>query len=344
MDSTKNETTNENKKLNTSWNNRMGIGSPEKNTTDTYERHMKIVPECISATDNEIPVKQYNLAILRNLLKFERAEGKLQITNKRVIFRAPGTSVKGRTTLQQEYAIDEIAGIETRNNYKFNFLYLIFACLIIFGAYTLIFKTGTIAEMMHPSHIKEARFRAIQATSDRQTAENRVPIAEAKLRPSEDAVNKAERDAREGILKTRRIERGRDWRGQTVYETQNYRDKSEESMKITQETLNKAMRDKQKVEEEISQAKAAVVKARDFETNEIRKKNNKENNWIALMTFLGLVLGVGGIIPFFFVYKKFGLKIFILCFSIFGFQLSLIASGAQIFKFLLFVSIVIMFI
>jgi hypothetical protein len=113
--------------------NRMGIGSPEKNATDTYERGMKIVPDCISATENEIPIKQYNIAVLRNLLRFERAEGKLQVTNKRVIFRAPGTSLRGRTTIQQEYAIDEVAGIEARNNYKFNFLYLIFVVFKRFG-------------------------------------------------------------------------------------------------------------------------------------------------------------------------------------------------------------------
>ena len=54
--------------------NRMGIGDAERNATDTYERGMKIVPECISAKEDEIPVRQYNIAVFRNLFRFERAE------------------------------------------------------------------------------------------------------------------------------------------------------------------------------------------------------------------------------------------------------------------------------
>ena len=111
--------------------NRMGIGSPERNATDAYERGMLIVPDCIEPNENEIPIKQYNIAILRNLLRFERAEGRLQITNKRVVFRAAGTSVGGRTTLQQEFAIDELSGIEARYNYRFGLIYLIIGILVV---------------------------------------------------------------------------------------------------------------------------------------------------------------------------------------------------------------------
>ena len=114
-----------------SMKNRMGIGDPERNATDTYERGMKIVPECIRANENEIPVKQYNVAVLRNLLRFERAEGRIQVTNKRVIFRAAGRSIGGRTTMQQEFAIDEIAGLEGQRGYRFSFFHLICGILLI---------------------------------------------------------------------------------------------------------------------------------------------------------------------------------------------------------------------
>lgn len=112
--------------------NRMGIGYPERNATDVYERDMKIVPECISSNENEIPVKQYSIAILRNLITFERAEGRIQVTNKRVVLRAAGRSIGGRTTLQQEFAIDELSGIEAHNNFRFGFLYLIFGLFIVY--------------------------------------------------------------------------------------------------------------------------------------------------------------------------------------------------------------------
>jgi hypothetical protein len=42
----------------------MGIGSPERNATDTYERELDIVPKCISANENEIPVKDMGYCIL----------------------------------------------------------------------------------------------------------------------------------------------------------------------------------------------------------------------------------------------------------------------------------------
>jgi hypothetical protein len=109
----------------------MGIGDPERNATDTYERGMKIVPENISANDGEIPVRQYNVAVLRNLLRFERAEGRMQVTNKRIIFRAPGRSLGGRTTLQQEFAIDEIAGIEAERGYRFSFFHIIMSLIFL---------------------------------------------------------------------------------------------------------------------------------------------------------------------------------------------------------------------
>ena len=114
----------------TSMKNHMGIGDPERNLTDCYERGQRIVPDSIKTNESEIPVKQYDIAVLWTLLKFERAEGRMQVTNKRVIFRACGRSMAGRTTLQHEFAIDEIAGIEARRDYKFSFLHFLGASIL----------------------------------------------------------------------------------------------------------------------------------------------------------------------------------------------------------------------
>ncbi len=106
--------------------NRIGIGDPETNSTNVYERGLKIVPECISANEGEIPVRQYTVAKLSTFHKLHFAEGRLQVTNKRVIFRAPGNSITGRTILQHDFAIDEIAGIEARKEPAFQvFSYLL---------------------------------------------------------------------------------------------------------------------------------------------------------------------------------------------------------------------------
>ncbi len=106
-----------------SMKNRMGIGDPDLNKGDAFEKGKSIIPECVEANEGEIPVKQYEVAKMRNRFLFiptTQAIGRMQVTNKRVIFRAPGRCLAGRTTLQHEFAIDEIAGVEARRNYVFN--------------------------------------------------------------------------------------------------------------------------------------------------------------------------------------------------------------------------------
>lgn len=118
--------------------NKVGIGEPETNNKNAYERDMKIVPECVKADEGEVPVRQYTIAKLRTLHKLHWAEGRLQVTNKRVIFRAPGKSIMGKTVLQHEFAIDEIAGVEVRKEPGFDFLKLILAYLVGVLGITLI--------------------------------------------------------------------------------------------------------------------------------------------------------------------------------------------------------------
>jgi len=125
--------------------NRIGIGDPELNQGDAFETDKKIVPECISASEGEIPVKQYTVAKLRSRIigiPYTKAMGHIQVTNKRLIFRAPGRCIAGRTTLQQEFAIDELAGIEARREYVFNIWDFLLATIVgWFGSFlmTLLF-------------------------------------------------------------------------------------------------------------------------------------------------------------------------------------------------------------
>jgi len=101
-----------------------------------YERGKQIVPDCIQPDQGEIPIKQYNIARLRSVLKGMNAEGRLQITNKRLIFRATGASLLGKTVLQHEFDISELAGIEIRKDHRIsilNFIVFIFIWFIISG-------------------------------------------------------------------------------------------------------------------------------------------------------------------------------------------------------------------
>ncbi len=103
--------------------NQMGIGNPELNQGDVYEKGKRIIPDCVRPNEGEVPVKQYEVAKLQSRvlgIPYAKAIGRMQVTNKRVIFRAPGKSIGGRTTLQHEFAIDELAGVEARREYRFN--------------------------------------------------------------------------------------------------------------------------------------------------------------------------------------------------------------------------------
>lgn len=103
---------------------RMGIGEPEYNNASPYEEGMKIIPDIVRPNEGEVPIRQYQIATLRNKIAgvtYAKATGRIQVTNKRVIFRAPGKSVIGtRTSLQHEFLIDEVGGIEARREHIFN--------------------------------------------------------------------------------------------------------------------------------------------------------------------------------------------------------------------------------
>lgn len=102
----------------------MGIGEPEYNNASPYEEGMKIIPDIVKPNEGEVPIRQYQIATLRNKVAgvtYAKATGRIQVTNKRVIFRAPGKSIIGtRTSLQHEFLIDEIGGIEARREHIFN--------------------------------------------------------------------------------------------------------------------------------------------------------------------------------------------------------------------------------
>lgn len=96
---------------------------------DYYEIEKNIVPDNIEADEGEVPIKQYNVASFNST--FAKAKGRLQITNKRILFRASGHFNKKSITLQDEFSIDEIDEIELKKDNKFIFYRLFFGGLII---------------------------------------------------------------------------------------------------------------------------------------------------------------------------------------------------------------------
>lgn len=100
------------------------------NVNQFDESGEKIVPDCVNPDQDEVPIRQYDIARLRSFFKLNFAEGRLQVTNKRIIFRTSGRSIIGPTTSQYEFALEEVAGVELRKEAHFNFQGGIFWTLV----------------------------------------------------------------------------------------------------------------------------------------------------------------------------------------------------------------------
>jgi len=287
-----------------SMKNRMGIGEPERNATDAYERGLNIVPDSISADDNEIPVKQYDVAILRNLLKLERAEGRMQITNKRVIFRACGRSIRGRTTLQHEFSMAEISGIEAQRNFKFSFLHLLAAILLsIVAASLVLLLTSPLNTLSFPPHVRNAQSVAQVANSEAQQArqaESDALNAEDWARQNEmfliEEIARAEEAVRVATTEQERQEaiQWRAWAEEELIE-------AEEAVEWAEEDVEIAIERRQIAEERARMA--------------TQRMERTVQTWNVIIGILGIAVTVGGMLPFFLLYKRFALKLFILNFS-----------------------------
>lgn len=107
-------------------------------SNDAFETGKQIVPDCINANDGEIPIKQYDFAKLRSIGSLSFADGRLQITNKRIIFRAAGTSVTGKTTIHQEFKIDDVSGVDITKGQRFSLMHF----LLLFGISAIGFLIG----------------------------------------------------------------------------------------------------------------------------------------------------------------------------------------------------------
>ena len=98
----------------------IGIGEADHNDVEgCFERGKKIVPDLIAPCEQEIPIKQYQLCNARSRLRGLWQEGRIQVTNKRVIFRLSGRSWIGRAMSHTEFTIDEVAGVALSNGVRF---------------------------------------------------------------------------------------------------------------------------------------------------------------------------------------------------------------------------------
>ncbi len=81
---------------------------------------------------------QYNLAVLRSRLAFfsyKKALAKLQITSKRILLRTSGCVFGKKNTVQQEFDIDDVSGVEIPKGFVFRFWDFFVGMLISFAGF-----------------------------------------------------------------------------------------------------------------------------------------------------------------------------------------------------------------
>lgn len=109
----------------------LGLGDSDKNDTrGCFERGKRIVPDLIAPAKGEIPVRQYHVCNVRARAKGLWQEGRVQVTNKRVLCRLSGRSFIGREQKHMEFQLDQIAGISLVNGTRFSVGDLIFGLLL----------------------------------------------------------------------------------------------------------------------------------------------------------------------------------------------------------------------
>ncbi|MCL2528452.1 MAG: hypothetical protein FWE42_08530 [Defluviitaleaceae bacterium] len=105
---------------------------------ETPHASANMVPGQVKPMSGEVPIKQYHIANINNLLRINRTAGYLEITSKRIIYRAEKHTYISSSTTHNEFAIEEIAGLEVTNNHRFSIARCAIGLTIIAGFSALI--------------------------------------------------------------------------------------------------------------------------------------------------------------------------------------------------------------
>jgi len=98
------------------------------------ETDAKPTPVYVGSISEDEPVRQYNIAELRNWVRAPRSHGHIQVTSRRVIFSAEGRGADGHGAVYKEMAVNEIIGFDAVNNHRFSIAHLIIGLVVVLAA------------------------------------------------------------------------------------------------------------------------------------------------------------------------------------------------------------------
>ncbi|MES0490269.1 MAG: hypothetical protein ABUK01_09770 [Leptospirales bacterium] len=97
-----------------------------------------LLRESVTPAEDEISVKAYHCTYFKSFLLGFKASGKLEVTNKRVIFQAHGKSALGNSIIHSEVPIADVSGISSFKGIYFNIGNLLLALLAGILSYQLL--------------------------------------------------------------------------------------------------------------------------------------------------------------------------------------------------------------
>lgn len=102
-----------------------GIYEVSEKYNTKYDVPEQLVPDVIHACKDEIPIRQYKFMRMSLPIAGYNATGLLQVTNKRIIYHALGSSILGEEYAHSEISIDDVAGISVEKTTSLNILIII---------------------------------------------------------------------------------------------------------------------------------------------------------------------------------------------------------------------------
>lgn len=111
----------------------------------------------VTPAEGEMGVRAYHCTYYRSRLLGLKASGYLEVTNKRVIFQAQGSSSAGQSIIQSEVPIADVSGISSYKGTFFSLGHLLGGLLVSAFAYilmpTILTLLGTVINMDYDTYV-----------------------------------------------------------------------------------------------------------------------------------------------------------------------------------------------
>lgn len=125
------------------------VNDISKKFNTKFDLPKRLMPEMVKECEEEKHVKQYNFMRMSLPIAGYNANGLLQVTNKRIIYKTYGSSIMGNEHTHSEISIDDVAGISIEKSTSLNIPVILAFLLMGFPLTAFGFMLGLLASYLH---------------------------------------------------------------------------------------------------------------------------------------------------------------------------------------------------